>query len=215
MENSKVLLPTAYFGNIQYYTKLIAYQEIVIESVEHFPKQTFRNRCDILDANGLYTLTVPVKKGSEAKIFTRDVEIDYSRDWVRMHLRAFESAYRASAFYEFVIDELMPLWEAQPRFLLDFNYNAQKTVCELINISANVSLTDDYVRIPKDVDDFRERIHPKPRMYRPDDDFVATPYYQVFKQKFDFQPNLSILDLLFNEGPAAEIVLRNSIVKSV
>lgn len=211
MKRTKVLLPTSYFGNIQYYTKLVAYQNIEIECFEHFPKQTYRNRCDIVDANGLYSLTVPVKKGSESKIFTRDVEIDYSRDWIRMHLRALESAYRASAFYDLIIDELIPLWNAQPRFLLDFNLSSQQLVCELINLPVTVSLTTDYCKDIADKDDFRETIHPKPRMYRPDNTFNPVSYYQVFSQKFGFQPNLSILDLLFNEGSASEIVIKNSI----
>ena len=211
MGNTKVLLPTAYFGNIQYYTKLLAYKDVYIESAEHFPKQTFRNRCDILDANGLYTLTVPVKKGSESKIFTRDVEIDYSRDWVRSHLRALESAYRASAFYELVIDELMPLWELQPQFLLDFNTKAQDVICGLINLKVSLSFTENYVKKREDVDDFRESIHPKPRMFKDDDSFLKAPYYQVFKHKFEFIPNLSVLDLLFNEGPAAALVIQQSI----
>lgn len=215
MSSGKVLLSTAYFGNIQYFSKLLMYNEVQIEQMEHFPKQTYRNRCVILDTNGPFVLTVPVKRSNGKRLFTRDVEIDYSRDWIKVHLRALESAYRSSAFYDLLIDELMPVWENKPKFLIDLNLSAQQMVCDLMNIEIPVFCTGDYVHIPENSDDLREKIHPKPRMYWNDLNFSQVGYHQIFEQKFGFIPNLSILDLLFNEGPEGLDVLKRSIVHSV
>jgi hypothetical protein len=208
MMPGKILLSTAYFGNIQYYTKLLAFREVQVEQMEHFPKQTYRNRCVILDTNGPFVLSVPVKRHSGERLFTRDVEIDYSRDWIKMHLRALESAYRSSAFYDLLIDDLMPVWENQPKFLIDLNLSAQQIVCDLMNIDVTVSLTADYVHQPCNCNDLREKIHPKPRMYWNDPNFSPAGYHQIFDQKFGFTPNLSILDLLFNEGPEGFEILK-------
>jgi hypothetical protein len=213
MNSELALLSTAYFGNIQYYTKLLLFNNIKIEQYEHFPKQTWRNRCVILDANGPLTLSVPVKKSAEIKQLTRDVEIDYSRDWIRVHLKAFESAYRSSPFYDLLIDEIAPVLQAKPRFLLDLNNSILEITCEIIGIEQNTQLSNDFALTIENAHDFRDSIHPKPRMFRPDPDFEANPYHQVFTEKFGFMPNLSIIDLIFNEGNEAYLTLNNSILK--
>ena len=102
------LLSTAYFAPIQYYCKLFSYANIYIEVYENYIKQTYRNRCNIMAANGPLSLTIPIKKTDEIKVLTKDVKIDYDSRWMPIHLRAIESAYRSSPFYMYYIDDIIP-----------------------------------------------------------------------------------------------------------
>jgi aspartyl/asparaginyl-tRNA synthetase len=134
---NSVLLSTAYLAPIQYYTKLLSYQNIYVEAFENYTKQTYRNRCNILSANGQLSLSIPVKKTEAIKIHTKDIQIDYSSRWQLIHERAIESAYRSSPFYIYYADDIKPLYEKQFDTLLEFNLAFQKVICELIGIKHN------------------------------------------------------------------------------
>ena len=197
------LLQTTYFGPIQWYQKLYRYNHCLIEQYDSFQKQTYRNRCVIATANGTQALTVPVESDKREVISdkqaVKDVRISDHNQWRRVHWNALQSAYSESPFFEYYADDLRPFFEKKYEFLIDFNENIRQKICELIDIHPNVEYTSEYISRLSSLDDFRDVInakHPKP-----DTDFEAKAYWQVFQHKHGFQPNLSILDLLFNMGP--------------
>lgn len=206
---------TAYFAPIQFYTKFLRYDEIYIEQFENYTKQSYRNRCKIYGANGLQQLSIPVIKQTP-KTLTKDIEISYEIDWQNNHLRSIDAAYRSSPFYEYLIDEFIHLYKNQTKFLLDFNNQAHEIVCELLQISNNINLSLDYY--PSEfynenkISDFREVLHPKTNKNKEDKEFKSVKYQQVFQEKYGFIENLSIIDLLFNEGGNAHNILKNSLV---
>jgi hypothetical protein len=208
-QNTGILLSTAYFAPIRYFSKLAAYPEIYIEQHEHFIKQTYRNRAVILGANGPVSLIVPVEKGREQKIKIRDLRIAYDEEWQRNHWRTIFSAYNSSPFFEYYADELEHLFRKRADFLFDFNQLITETILEIMEIPANLILTEAFEQIPENCLNFREKISPKAQRNADDPQFIAKPYTQVFCEKFGFVPDLSILDLLFNEGPSAYSVLLN------
>ena len=212
-EIQTALLATAYLGPVQYYSKLLHYPEIIIEQHENYPKQTYRNRCRILGGNGLLTLSIPVDKGSELKVKTKDVIITYAEDWQRMHWRTIISAYNNSPFFQYYEDDFAPFYQEQRwKYLIDFNLEIQEMVLDLLGISTEIKLSSDYYQeAAENILDLRETIHPKKQRQKPDLFFSPEPYTQVFEDKFAFQPNLSIIDLLFNEGPESVEILKQCV----
>ncbi len=211
MENS-VLLSTAYLGTIQYYSKLLGYNNIIIENQENFTKQSYRNRCDIYGANGKLSLTIPVKKGRTVKTPINELEIDYTEEWQKNHWRSIESAYRHSPFFEYYADDIRPFYKSEIKYLTQFNNGIQKAILDTMEVYPDIQYTEEYHKKITNSDDFRDTIHPKKRMQKPDDYYSVIKYYQVFAAKFGFIENLSILDLLFNMGPETEEILLKSIV---
>ncbi len=138
------------------------------------------------------------------KIITKKVRISYNTNWQKNHFKSVESAYRSSPYFEYYIDDIQPIWQKKFDYLIDLNEEIIKTILKLLNFSEiNIEYTDNYVVNLSDYEDFRNKIHPKDQKKTVDKYFVALPYIQVFEEKYDFNPNLSILDLLFNEGPDA------------
>ncbi|MFP4019883.1 MAG: WbqC family protein [Bacteroidales bacterium] len=205
------LLSTAYLAPVQYYTKFMVYKKIFIEAEENYQKQSYRNRCNILTANGILPLTIPVSKDMP-KIKTRDIRIDNTLEWQKNHWTSIESAYSSSPFFEFYMDEFSVFYTKKYRFLLEFNLNLQDYILDQLEIKPNIFLTKQFIeKGTPDYDDYRDSIHPKKRQQRKDKTFKPEFYYQVFREKFGFVGNLSIIDLLFNEGPNAENILKKSI----
>lgn len=205
------LLSTTYLGPVQFYTKFLLYEEVLIETLENYQKQSYRNRCIILSANGKLPLTIPVSK-DQPKVLTRDIRIDNKLEWQKNHWTSIESAYSASPFFEFFMDEFLPFYNRRYEFLLDFNLELQEMLLRHLEIDTPYKLTQAYQsESPADTDDYRDAIHPKKRMKREDFLFRPAFYYQVFRDRYGFVPNLSIIDLLFNEGPNAENILKQSI----
>ena len=202
------LLSTAYLAPVEYYTKLLAYDHILVEQYDHYAKQTYRNRCTIAAPDGPLALSVPTVKPDTPKCFTRDIRISDHGNWRHLHWNALESAYNHTPFFEYYKDDFRPFYEQKYEFLVDFNEALCQLVCLLLDISPRISRTTDYAAAPTNADDFRERIHPKKDFRTEDPDFVARPYYQVFQDRLGFLPNLSIVDLLFNMGPESLLVLQ-------
>ena len=192
----EALLSTTYFGPIQWFQKLYRAESVQIEQWESFQKQTYRNRCLIATTNGIQALTVPVERGTSPLI--KDIRISDHGNWRHLHWNALQSAYGESPFFEYYQDDFRPFFEKRWTFLLDYNEEIRLKMCELIDIQPKVSFTEGYVSSPISKD-YRSAINPKHP--EPDPDFTPKPYYQVYQQKHDFLPNLSILDLLFNMGP--------------
>ena len=205
-----VLLSTACFAPVQYFTKLMHHQVSFIEQHEHFIKQTYRNRYEILGANGRLALVVPVVKGRGRKIKIRDLQISYDTNWQRNHWRTIFSAYNSSPFFEYYQDDIRPYFEKPWKFLFDFNQANMQTILDLLEIENQLKLTPGFRTVPDDTFNLHEAITLKSHKAPSDEYFHPQPYTQVFSEKFGFTPNLSILDLLFNEGPNSAIVLENS-----
>ena len=201
----KALLATTYFGPVQWYQKLNRADCAYIECYDSYRKQTYRNRCVIATTNGLQALTIPVERPDTGLHSTliKDLRISDHGNWRHLHWHALMSAYSESPFFEYYADDIRPFFEKKWDFLYDFNMEACQTVGLLLDIHPNILSTSHYIKkeedFPEDIFDFREAIDPKHPAV--DADFVPRRYYQVFERKIGFQPNLSILDLLFNMGP--------------
>lgn len=207
---STALFSTAYFAPVQYFVHLRRSENPIVESCEHYIKQTYRNRCIIATANGLMCLSLPIDKTYSEKTSIRDVKLSGHGNWQHLHWNSMESAYNSSPFFEYYADDLRPFFEKEPGFLFDFNESIRLKICDLLDIPGKVQYSAEYLKkdlLPEDYQDFREIIHPKKNPAEVDPDFVPKPYYQVFDRKFGFQPNLSILDLLFNLGPESILYL--------
>lgn len=202
-----VYLSTAYLGPVQQYCKMYRFSDVYIETQENYLKQTYRNRCTIAGANGPLSLSVPIVKPDTPKCLTRDIRISDHGNWRHLHWHAILSAYNMSPFFEYYEEDFAPLYEKKYDFLLDFNEALRQIICRLLDIQPRVQYTETYR--PAVANDFRESI--RPRQPLPDPSFSPRPYYQVFKEKYGFLPNLSIVDLLFNMGPEGIVVLRDSI----
>jgi len=205
----KAILSTTYFGPIQWYQKLCRYDEIIIERHESFQKQTYRNRCVIATTNGLQSLIVPVERPESGDLHHTPIgalQVSDHGNWRHIHWNALASAYSESPFFMYYVDDLRPFFESTPSKpqdnLFDFNLAICHKMCELLDIRPNISVSGGYILqdlLATDTIDLRNTIVHKHPL--PDPDFTPKRYYQVYESKFGFQPNLSILDLLFNMGP--------------
>lgn len=190
---------------------------IFIEAQENYQKQSYRNRCRFYAADGVQTLSFPiVHEGGTHKQPISQIRVDWSKPWLQQHERAIISAYRTSAFFEYYQDELFGILEKRQERLLDMNMDILRFFLEKTGITAEIHLTEDYGRDgilyvdgkANRCEDLRETIHPK----RPDnilkEQGLDKPYFQVFANRHGFIPNLSIMDLLFNEGPDSILYLK-------
>lgn len=207
------LLTSAYLAPIRYYARLYAAQHVVIETHEHYVKQTYRNRCLIAGPNGVQALTVPIEKPAFGKAAMRDIRISDHGNWRHLHWNALQSSYERSPFFDYYADDLRPFYEKRIDFLLDFNEGLQHTILDQLDLTPEILHTETYLTTPEAyMTDLREAITPKVS-WTEDTDFCAVPYYQVFAQKHGFIADLSIIDLLFNMGPEARLILKRSLRK--
>lgn len=201
-----VLLHPGYFPNVAQFAVLAQY-DVLWEVHDHYQKQTFRNRCYICTDRGRFMMNIPIQHvGSEnGKQFFKEVRPDATYPWQRQHWRTLQTAYRTSPFFEYYEDDIAPLFEEKFNFLLDFNLQTIATVCNCLQIPMPKQKTKVYEPIPVDgILDARHLIHPKAQGIKEQE-----PYIQVFGSKHGFIQNMSVLDLLFNEGPHALQYLRN------
>jgi len=204
-ETETVLLSTAYLAPVEYYLQMNTHSQVIIEQHCNYIKQTYRNRCVIASANGVQTLSIPIVKPDSPKCLTKDIRIAEHGNWRHLHWNAIISAYNSTPFFEYYADDFRPFYEKPQHFLFDFNETLRELICSLLDISPKISYSGQYItEIPKNTLDLREAIHPK----KETGDSNLRPYYQVFKDKYGFQANLSIIDLLFNMGNEAVIFLR-------
>ena len=217
-----VLLNTAYFPPISYFAvmaKEVALSSdrvtpsiVYIEACENYQKQSYRNRCSFYSDSGKQQLSFPIVHvaGSHNNIPIREVRIDYSVDWVTRHERAIVSAYRTSAYFDYYADELFSILDSHPETLFWLNRQLTEFFADKTGLKIDIRETDDFCPYGSSMygEDYRERIHPK----RPDNILsglgLEKPYFQVFSGKYGFIPNLSVMDLLFNEGPESILYLK-------
>ena len=200
-----LLFGSVYAGNIDYYSALCKASKITIDSNEHFEKQSYRNRCVIAGANGRLNLIVPVKR-KIGKNKLKEVRVDNSQNWRKLHWKSLESAYRTSPYFEYFEHDFYPIYmENKYDFLLDLNKDIQGVILKNLQIEVPIIYSSSYIDNVDGCIDLRNDIHPKKSPSK----FYNSPIYtQVFQDKMNHIPNLSILDLLFNEGPMAYELLR-------
>ena len=213
------LLTTAYWPPVQAFCKITGADTLTLEQHEHYVKQTYRNRCLIYSANGVLPLAVPVAKTPGVKMPIRDVCIDYNEPWQRMHWRAIEAAYRSSAFFAYYADDFRPFYERKEKFLFDLNEQILRLALDLVGLKITVTYTAEFeaedltaITAQDECNDERYRITPK-FPFSADKKFKPQRYYQVFSSRNGFAANLSILDLLCNEGNNSLAVLQESVVR--
>ena len=201
----QVCLTLAYLAPVEYYAAMAKAETVFLEYCEYYVKQTYRNRCHIAAANGPMALSIPVEKTGGERILSRDVRISKHNDWQLHHWRSIESAYNSTPFFEYYKDDFHPFYEKKWTFLWDFNLEIQTKVLELLDVEPNIQLTTEFkTTLIENIQDLRDSIHPK-KENRPEN---CKPYYQVFEQRFGFQPNLSIIDFLFNMGNEAQLIIK-------
>ena len=196
-----MILSTAWFPPVDWFALLAANETVFLEACESYRKQTWRNRCRILTANGPMDLRVPVLHDGERLV--RRVRIDWSTDWLRQCEYAIDTAYYSSPFFEYYRDELFALLDLKRETLWAMNMDIIDFFCRKIGIAPRIVPTEDFEAAAED--DWRERLSPK----KPSES-LARPYWQVFASKFGFVPGLSVMDLLFNEGPESLAYLKGS-----
>src|SRR6201991_4484002 len=190
------LLPMFYLPPVAYFTKLKSYRpDIVIEREKHFPKQTYRNRADIYSPDGKLSLVVPVIKGAKNHTKIKDVRISYDFNWQRLHWMSLQACYRRSAYFEYYEDDFAPFYENKEIFLFDYNEQLLQLLLKLTKIKTPLTYTETYEAEYPELIDLRASINPKK-----ESDIDQKPYFQVFEEKNGFLKNLSIADLLFNQG---------------
>ena len=189
------LLPTAYLPPIGYFQLLCRHKLAVVEQWETYPKQTVRNRTHILTANGVQLLSVPVIKPDGNHTLTHDIQISYSEAWHVQHWRAIVSAYNNSPYFLYYRDTLEAILMQRHERLLELNEALIYLVLRWLKLDCKLQNSDQFAFPTHQDNDFR---------YQPDAiPYKEKKYYQVFDTKYPFQPNLSILDLIFNMGPEA------------
>lgn len=212
-----IVLPLAYLGSVQYFSKLCSGDDVVVDIHEHYIKQSLRNRCEILTAEGVTTLYVNIVKApNEAKLSVKDTRIDYSKRWQHDHWNSLVSAYRNSPYFDFYAERFEPFYQKKYDFLFDLNSELIVLILELLGRNTPLKFSGKYIDpATPGITDLRHCLSSKPRLHRPDQNFHPVPYYQVFSDKYPFAPNLSIVDLLFCEGPGARKILRSSFIATV
>ena len=200
-----VLLTSAYLPPISFFTAINSGGDVLIEQYDNYCKQTYRNRCVIATAGGKQTLTIPVVKSDSPKQLMKDIRISDHGEWRRQHWNALESAYMNSPFFMYYQDDFRPFYEKKYEFLIDFNTELTLRIMELAGINKEVRLTESYGNRESrnsGITDLRNLAEPGKF-----ETGTQKPYWQVFKQKHGFLPNLSSVDLLFNMGPEFTLYL--------
>ncbi|MBR5780930.1 MAG: WbqC family protein [Bacteroidales bacterium] len=191
------VFPTAYLPSIKYVSLFLKTENATIEIFETYQKQSCRTRCDVMTANGIQTLTVPVIKVNGNHTLTKDIEISYKESWQQVHLRCLESAYRKSAYFDYYFPYFEKIYKQKFSTLIELNEYSLKTILKLLKAKKEFSYTEDFEKI---IDNIDYRI----ALSKNETNKMEMPeYYQVFADRHGFISNLSIVDLLFNEGPSS------------
>lgn len=188
------IFPTAYLPSIEYVSLFLKAENASIELFETYQKQSCRTRTNVMTANGIQTLTIPVIKTNGNHTLTKDIEISYKESWQQIHLRCLESAYRKSAYFDYYFPYFEKIYKQKFNTLVELNEFCLKTILKIIKVKKDYSYTTDFEKIV-DENDYRISLS------KGTNKIEMKPYYQVFADRHGFIPNLSIVDLLFNEGP--------------
>jgi hypothetical protein len=194
-----ILIHPTYFPSISHFAAMVQSENITFEIEDNFQKQTNRNRTYIYSPNGIQLLNIPVKHSKESHQKTKDIKIETDFDWQKQHFKSLEAGYRSSPFFEFFEDDIRPIFEKKYTFLLDLNFEILTILLKCFRLKLDYTTTTEYFH---EVDttiitDFRALVNGKKDLS------LFEKYTQVFDDKHGFANNLSVLDLLFNEGKYA------------
>jgi hypothetical protein len=192
-----LLLSTAYLPPVPYFSALLKHDTVLMEKHENFIKQSYRNRCEILSANGKLILSIPLVKNAVKELIT-EKKISYAENWQIKHWRAITSAYKNSPYFEYFEEEFKPFYFEKHEFLFEYNLGLIKTILKILRIKKEIIFTAEFQKdFPgNDLRSFTTRS----TVSNPKSGTRNKEYYQVFSGKFGFTPDLSIIDLLFNKG---------------
>jgi hypothetical protein len=190
-----ILIHPNYFPNIHQFTQIIKAGNILFEASDNYQKQTFRNRTYIYGANGKLGLFIPVIHTHNHREIFKDIKISYNSNWMDLHLKSLQSAYRSSPYFEYFEDNFIKLYSEKEKFLVDFNIKCIKLISNLLDLNLNYKISNEYVVKTNDIIDLRGLSNARKEKK------INTPrYIQVFESKHGYLNNLSILDLIFSEG---------------
>lgn len=196
-----MIFPVFYFGPVSYFKELINANNPYFEVHENFPKQTYRNRCYIQGANGKLRLAIPVRHNGKRAM--KEIEISYESNWQKEHFKSLVSAYQSSPYFEYYEDGIAEIYAKKEKFLLDLNFKALEFIDAKLNLNLNLANRTESYQTSVEKSDFRNRFEAK------SETAIEMPeYMQVFDEKFGFMSDLSILDLLCNEGPKSATYLK-------
>jgi hypothetical protein len=190
-----ILVSTAYLPSVFYLKQILLHDTLIIEKQENFTKQTYRNRCDIVSANGLMSLSIPLIKQNNKELIS-EKKISYTENWQQQHWRTLVSAYKNSPYFDFFEHEFKPFYETQYEYLFDYNLQLLETILKILRVKKTILFTDEYQLTHSNIDDLRILSDLKKNEII----LKQTPYYQVFSDKIGFKENLSCIDALFNIG---------------
>lgn len=190
----KALVHPTYFPSISHYAAMVQAKQVVFEMEDNFQKQTNRNRMYIYSPNGIQLLNIPIKHSKVVHQKYKNVKIEPEFNWQKQHFKSLEAAYRTSPFFEYFEDDLAPVFQKKHTFLMDLNLEVFELLNQCLGISILPEKTVEYFHEVTDYSDFRYLANGKK------DQTQCEPYTQVFGEKHGFLNNLSVLDLLFNEG---------------
>lgn len=199
-----ILLHPTYFPSIANYVAMLKADTVMFEVHDNYQKQTYRNRAFIYAANGKLLLNIPVHHTQNNRQLYKDIKIAYTSNWQSLHWKSIQSAYYSSPFFEYYADELQPLFEKQALFLLDFNMKCFEVIATCLQLKLHTTKSATFEKHPENATDLRILVNNRKELTQ---DFE--PYKQVFDDKHGFLSNLSILDLLFNEGPMSVSYLKS------
>lgn len=200
-----VLIHPTYFPSISHYVAMIQADQITFEVADNFQKQTNRNRMYIYSANGIQMLNIPIKHTNEAHQKYKDAQIEFAFGWQKQHFKSLEAAYRTSPYFEFFEDDIRRIFEGSPKYMLDLNFKIHEVITDCLGLSLPYTKTEEFFKTTDNtsVTDLRALVNGKK------DENKFDSYIQVFGEKHGFLNNLSILDLLFNEGRHAITYLKD------
>lgn len=200
-----ILIHPTYFPSISHFAAIVQAEKITFEMEDNFQKQTNRNRTYIYSPNGIQLLNIPVKHSKIAHQKTKNIQIENDFDWQKQHFKSLEAAYRSSPFFEYFEDDLLPIFEKKHNFLMDLNLEVFDLITRCLRMKIEYTKTTEYLHEinSNEITDFRFLANGKK------DHSQFESYTQVFDDKFGFINNLSVLDLVFNEGKFALDYLRS------
>ncbi|ADR21697.1 hypothetical protein MATR_06700 [Marivirga tractuosa] len=205
--HTSILIEAQYLPCIAFFSSLVGKEKLILEAEEFFEKQTYRNRCHLLSSQQIEVLTVPLQ-GANKKIKSKDIKIDKDQKWNKKHWRSIQTCYGKSPFFEFFADEFKPIYEKEYDFLWDLNLDLLTICLKITGQKLIITESDSYEKnVSGNVMDARSLIHPKKPDYL-NQFYKPTAYGQSFGN--NFEPNLSVIDLLMNEGPNAKTVIQQS-----
>ncbi len=189
-----LLIHPSYFPSISHFVAMANVDSISLEMEDNFQKQTNRNRTVIYSPNGIQMLNIPIKHSKERHQKTKDVKLETAFDWQKQHFKSLEAAYRTSPFFEYYEDSLIPIFTKKHTFLMDLNLETMEIVSKCMGLNFTYEKTQEYFHDVPHFEDGRPLINGKK------DNNQFEFYTQVFGEKHGFISNLSVLDILFNEG---------------